>query len=133
MDIIEMARALGKAIQEDERYIRYQLAVQESEANEELQGLIGEFNLKRAALSHILNDDSADKSELSLLDTQVRALYSQIMELPAMKKFNEEKSEFDELVNAVNTIILRSAEGEDPATVDPHSCTGDCSCCGGCH
>ena len=34
MDIIEMARELGKAIQQDERYIRYQLAIEESEANE---------------------------------------------------------------------------------------------------
>ena len=133
MDIIEMARELGKAIQQDERYIRYQLAIEESEANEELQGLIGEFNLKRAALSHILNDDSTDKSDLVLLDTQVKALYNQIMELPAMKRFNEQKADFDALINSVNTIILKSAEGEDPDNIDPHACTGDCSCCGGCH
>ena len=133
MDIIEMARELGKAIQQDERYVRYQLAIQESEANEELQSLIGEFNLKRAALTHILNDDSADKSDMTLLDTQVRALYNQIMELPAMKKFNEEKAGFDALVNSVNAIILKSAAGEDPDTIDPNACTGDCSCCGGCH
>ena len=47
--ILDMARELGYAIQQDERFIRTQLAQAAADEDEELQGLIGEFNLKRIA------------------------------------------------------------------------------------
>ncbi len=133
MDIIEMARELGRALQQDERYIRYRVAVQQSEEDEELQGLIGEYNLKRAAMSHLLNSDAEDKSGLARLDAEARELYGRIMALPAMISFSEQKSGLDALIGAVTAIITKSAAGEDPDTIDPSACTGDCSSCPGCH
>ena len=46
MDIIELTRELGKAIQADPRYVEMQLARQQSDEDQELQEAIGEFNLK---------------------------------------------------------------------------------------
>lgn len=133
MDIIAMARELGKELQKDERYIKYQLTVQECEEDKELQEMIGEFNLKKLALNHILNSADEDKSDMMLLDTQVRELYNRIMEAPSMKHFNEVKGEFDELIRGINTIITKSAAGQDPDEIDPYACSGDCSGCSGCH
>ncbi len=47
MDIIEQARELGRQIQKDDRYLKVQIAQQNSDNDKELQSLIGEFNLKR--------------------------------------------------------------------------------------
>lgn len=49
--ILDLARELGYSIQQDERFIRTQLAQAAADEDEELQGLIGEFNHKRAAYS----------------------------------------------------------------------------------
>jgi hypothetical protein len=46
-NIIEQARAIGKAIQKDERYLKTQLALQAADEDKELQDLIGQYNLKR--------------------------------------------------------------------------------------
>ena len=47
MTVIEQARELGKAIQTDERYIRYMKASEINDTDTEIQNRIGEFNLKR--------------------------------------------------------------------------------------
>ena len=52
MDIIEMTRELGRALQNDERYIAMMAARQASDEDEALQEAIGEFNLKRMAISN---------------------------------------------------------------------------------
>jgi len=47
MDIIlEMAKDMGEAIQQDPRYVALQMAQAKADEDQELQNLIGEFNLK---------------------------------------------------------------------------------------
>ena len=48
MDIITMARELGKLIQQDERYKRIDAAKKANDEAEKLQELIAKFNLKRS-------------------------------------------------------------------------------------
>ena len=133
MDIIEITRELGKAIQQDERYVKYQMAIQVCDEDKELQDMIGEFNLKKKALNRILNSPDEDKSDMKVLDEQVRDIYNKIMAHPSMVNFNEQKSAFDEVMKAISTIITKSAAGDDPDIIDPSACSGDCSSCGGCH
>ena len=45
MDIITMARELGKLIQQDERYKRIDAAKKANDEDEKLQELIAKFNL----------------------------------------------------------------------------------------
>ena len=47
MTIIEKTRELGVMIQQDERYIAYNLAKDANDADEELQEMINNFNLLR--------------------------------------------------------------------------------------
>ena len=63
MTVIEQARELGKAIQTDERYIRYMKASEINDTDTEIQNRIGEFNLKRSELSEAMRtpDKDADK------------------------------------------------------------------------
>lgn len=65
MDVIELARELGKAIQQDERFLAMQIARQNSDNDDELQQLIGEFNLKRMAITMKLQKKTEMKQNCS--------------------------------------------------------------------
>ena len=50
MDIIEMTRELGKALQQDDRYIAYSLAKQVNDDDTELQADIKKFERDRKSV-----------------------------------------------------------------------------------
>ena len=77
-----------------------------------------------------------DGEKMTALDTQIRELYDEIMAMPKMIAFNVAKEVMDKLLGSVNYIISMAANGEDPMTCPeeaPHSCSGSCASCGGCH
>ena len=134
MDIIEMTRELGKAIQQDDRYLNMQLAAQNCEDDAQLQDLIGDFNLKRLAVNNETSGENTDEEKLRQLNDEMRRLYAQIMKNPNMTAYNMAREAMDALMQRVTAIITKSVEGEDPATADyEESCTGSCATCGGCH
>lgn len=135
MDIIEITRELGKALQSDQRYLNMQLARQASDEDEGLQQAIGEFNLKRMAINNEAQKEDRNEDVLKRLNEEFREVYGKIMENENMIKYNEAKNEFDALLQRVTGIIGLCADGEDPDTCeyDAASCGGDCSSCGGCH
>ena len=64
MDIIEQARELGRQIQKDDRYLKVQIAQQNSDNDKELQSLIGEFNLKRMNINtEAQKEDRSEENE----------------------------------------------------------------------
>lgn len=136
MDIIELSRQLGKAIQEDESYINMRLAEQVSEADEQLQELITDFNLKRLAINSEASKADKDEEKLKAMNKEMRHLYSQVMQNENMVKYNTAKQEFETKLQRVFAIIQNSAEGDDPETTDylgGMGCSGNCGSCGGCH
>ncbi len=135
MDIITMARELGKAIQQQEAYIKLHEVQSKADADSELQSLIGEFNLKRMAINNEASKKERDQDKLSSLNTEMREVYSKIMSNENMIAYNEAKDAFDAIANRVLAIVQQSAEGADPETADysQSSCSGSCETCGGCH
>ncbi|MGN0550406.1 MAG: YlbF family regulator [Acutalibacteraceae bacterium] len=134
MDIIELAREIGRAIQKEDCYVQLKLAQQQSDEDEVLQGLIGEFNLKRMAINNEATKADRDDEKLQALNAEMREVYSKIMQNENMILYNEKKQEMDTLLQRVLAIITQSADGEDPNTTDyTPSCGGSCSTCGGCH
>lgn len=134
MDVIEKARELGKAIQQDERFIRYAKARLANDSDKALQEAIGQFNIARMELDREVNSENKDDGKVKELNENLRKIYGDIMSSPAMVEYNTAKAELDTMVNEVNVIISKSIDGEDPETCDVNSgCTGSCSTCGGCH
>ncbi len=135
MDIIEMTRELGKAIQADDRYIAYTLAKQANDDDEQLQNLINAFNLKRMQLQMEVGKPDKDNDKIQELNDVIKSSYKTIMDNPKMKVYQAAKEGLDELLNQVNTIISMSANGMDPDKInlEAASCSGNCSSCGGCH
>lgn len=135
MTVIEKTRELGKVLQEDERYKRFKKALDENDKDTEIQNKIGEFNLLRMQLSQEMQNPEKDADKMTKLDTDIKQLYDEIMQMPAMVEFNEAKADIDKLLGSINYIISMAANGEDPETCPeeaPH-CSGSCSSCGGCH
>ena len=135
MDIITKARELGKAIQQEETYIKLQDAQKKADADTELQNLIGEFNLKRMSINNEASKTERDQDKLSQLNSEMREVYSKIMSNENMIAYNDAKDAFDVVANRVLAIVQQSAEGADPETADysQSSCSGSCESCGGCH
>lgn len=135
MDIIELAREIGRKIQSDEAYVALKVAQQNSDEDKELQDLIGEFNLKRMSINNEASKtENRDENKLQELNKELRECYGKIMCNPNMIAYNDAKQNLDTILQRVVAIITQSAEGEDPNTADyTPSCGGSCSTCGGCH
>lgn len=135
MDIIQMARELGKEIQKDDRFLKMQLAVQNTDNDSQLQDLIGQYNLKRMALESEIQKETRDPEKVQAYNQELGGLYEKIMKIPSMIAYNEAKAPMDAMMRRVNAIIEQSAGGADPETADyeEQSCGGECSSCSGCH
>ena len=134
MTVIESVRELGKAIQKDERFIRYAKAKLQSDSDNELQAAIGEFNITRMELEREASNGEENNVCTKELNEKLREIYGKVMSNPVMVEFNTAKVELDQMMGEVNVIISKVLDGEDPETCTTDSgCTGSCSSCGGCH
>ena len=135
MDVIELARQLGKAIQEDERYSDYMLAKEKNDSDKELQDLIGEFNLIRQNLL-MEQERPAEEQEpekMAELNEKLQAAYNAVMTNENMADYTMAKAGMDKLMGQVNTILSHALNGDDPLTCATEAaCSGSCSTCGGC-
>ncbi|HRR75612.1 MAG TPA: YlbF family regulator [Ruminococcus sp.] len=134
MDIIEMTRELGKALQNDDRFIAYNLAKQANDNDKELNDDIEKFSALRADLTNAMSAEDKDTDLIKQLDEDIKSTYQKIMSNKNMLVFQGAQAALENLVNNINQIISMCANGEDPATCQPSTgCTGSCSTCGGCH
>ncbi len=135
MDIIELTRELGRKLQQEDVYLKYQLAKQAADEDEILQNLIGEFELKRIAINKETSKEQSEQNseKLITLNKEMRAVYAKIMTNEKMINYNDAKDSYDILMKRISAIIQQSSEGEDPDTADySSSCSGSCATCGGC-
>ncbi|MBR2590925.1 MAG: YlbF family regulator [Clostridia bacterium] len=134
-DVIKIARELGAALQEDERYKALMQARKVNDEDEALQNLIGEFNMIMLKAQQEAEKEDKDEAKMQVYNQQYMDAYQKIMENENMRAYQAAQTELESVVNTVNGIIAMSLNGEDPMTCDPdaQNCTHDCSSCGGCH
>ena len=132
--IIEMTKALGRAIQLDERYKALMAAREENDNNEKLQQAIGQFELAKFNLSAELNKEDGDKDKIMRYNTEMQDAYAIISDFQSMQAYADVKRDMDKLYNWVNAILVTAMNGGDPDGVaEPQSeCSGSCESCGGC-
>ena len=135
MTVIEMARELGKKIQQEESYILLNTAQRAVEEDDELQEKIAEFNMKRYELTQEITKPERDDEKIAELDKVVHELYDIATNHEKMVAYNNAQDEFNEMFEFVLHIIQMSATGDDPDTIEKPEqggCSGDCGSCGGC-
>ena len=135
MDCIDLFKKAAMALQTDPRYLELDAARRENDMDQELQNLIGEFNLARLDLNNETTKTSPDHERVADLNKRANDLYSQIMASEGMVRYNTAKAECEALVSHIDAIINTAMNGGDPMTVNPPQggCTGSCATCGGCH
>ncbi len=134
MDIIEMTRELGRALQNDDRYIAYNLAKQVNDEDKELNDDVERFSELRNELTKAMSAEDKDTDLIKQLDEDIKTTYQKVMSNKNMIVFQGAQKALEDLVTSMNQIITMCANGEDPDTCQPSTgCTGSCSTCGGCH
>ena len=91
MTIIEMAREMGKLIQESDEYKALMEARTASDNDEELQKQIGEFNLVRMKMEIESSKPEPDQDKVNELNEQLMSIYTAVMESENMVAFNKAK------------------------------------------
>ena len=79
MNVIELARELGKALQEDGRYKAFEVAKNKNDGDTELQGMIEKFNELRRNLNGEMSKEDKDGEAMTALDTEIKDIYGKIM------------------------------------------------------
>ena len=135
MNVLELTRQLGKEIQESQEYKDLVAAREANDNDESLQDMIGQFNLKRIELNTLMSKEEKDEEAIGACNTELQQVYQTVMGNPNMVAFNNAKVGLDAMMNKVNTILVKSINGEDPETCadEEASCGGSCSSCSGCH
>ena len=84
--------------------------------------------MKATKFTEELKKMSADE-----LNAKLGEIYRHIMANPLMEEYNKARGELDALISQITGILAMCANGADPETCEPSSCSGNCSSCGGCH
>lgn len=128
-EIIELAKKIGLMLREIPEYSEYLTVREKYEKDDELQTIIGEFNLKKLSLNNEMDKgDDRNDALIATLQEEMRVAYTKAAEHPTMVEFFNAKEKFESALNNVYSVIQYSLTGENPG-----SCSGDCSSCGGCH
>ena len=135
MDCMDLFKKAAAAMQTDPRYLELDAARRANDADKELQGMIGEFNLARLDLNNESTKAETDAARVAELNKKINDLYTQIMASEGMVRYNAAKSECEAMVSYIDAIINTAMNGGDPMSVQQPQggCTGSCSTCGGCH
>lgn len=137
MEIIKLTRELGKAIQQDERYLKFVTAREANEKDDELNELVGKMQLVHMSYQHEASKEDANEQKLQAYEEEFMGLREKIMKNENMINYEAARMGVDSMMNHIVGILTECIKGEDPETCEPpheHGCSGNCSSCGSdCH
>ncbi len=128
MDILEMAKELGKALEESELRAAVLEAEQIQNNDEKAQQLIGEYNLKRMQILQKAQKEELDEKGAMAVRQQMADEFDKLLQYEIIKNYVEAKDAFDSYYEQVKNIIEFYVNGEKQG-----GCSGSCSTCAGCH
>ena len=134
-DFITEFKKLCVQLQKEDVLVYLAQAKAMVDKDQELQEMIGKFNLAKYNLNAEMMNPEADNDKLNQLDLELNTLYEEIMASENMVAYNEAAADVDKLTKHIQAIITTTVNGGDPMTVElpEEGCTGSCSTCSGCH
>ena len=137
MDVVQMTRELGKAIQQDERYLNFTKAREANENDRELMDLVGQIQLIQLNFQQESAKENPDEDKLKAYNEEFEKIYAVFAANENMQAYESARKEIDEMMNYLMQILSLCVNGEDPETCEPHvhshECGGECGSCAGCH
>lgn len=144
MDVIEITRQLGAALQQDERYKTFMEAKEAADNDANAALMMSQIEAIRSQYQNEASKPVPNQNTLQALDQSFQKIYQELSGNETIQRANAAGQELDKLMNYIMQILSLCINGEDPATCEPeqeqHQCgCGDdgCSCgddckCGGC-
>ncbi len=134
-DFITEFKKLCVQLQKEDVLVYLAQAKAMVDKDQELQEMIGKFNLTKYNLNAEMMNPESDNDKLNQLDLELNTLYEEIMASENMVAYNEAAADVDKLTKHIQAIITTTVNGGDPMTVElpAEGCTGSCSSCSGCH
>lgn len=130
MDIMEMAKELGKAMAESAQMVKLRAAEEAQAKDEDAQKLIGEYNLVRMQLSQKANQENITQEEFTAIKEELDAEFKKLTANASINAYITAKKDFDSILSQVNNIMSFYIDGEQKSG----GCSSDgCSGCSGCH
>ena len=127
LQIIELAKTLGKELKASKKFAEYKAAKEEFFANDELKTKLSEFKVQKDLLDKQAELTNADEQIIDAIGARAETLYREINEHPVYQRFQTAEQEFNVLIGAVNsTIGSFLADTEASAT---GGCSGHCESC----
>ena len=127
-EIFRLAAALGTAIKNDPRMIRFEKAKAAYEGDETLQKLLREYDVQQAAMQQMATDPDRDTHLVDMVQARINEIYEAILARPAFGELLHAQDDSGKLMDAVNNTISFMITGQLP------DCSHDCASCGGaCH
>lgn len=121
VEIMKLAEELGKLIKENDAIIKADEAERRYNDDTALQAKIDEYGAQQTAIT-----ETKDPEFRRAISDRMEKLYEEITESETYKEFLGAREGVAELMNTVNETINFAVTGK-------HSCSGNCSSCGGCH
>ena len=118
MTVMEVARKLGAAIQEDERYLAYRDATLAVEKDEQVKALGENLDELQKQYEAEAVKEQPNEAVMSELQQQGSALYQSIYQTPSMSAMMDAKEGMDHMMNEVMNLLYLCIGGADPETVE---------------
>lgn len=129
LQIVELAKQLGKELRASKKYEEYSLAKKEFLACDELKTKLSEFKVQKALLDQQSKLTNADEKVIDAIGARAEVLYREINENPVFSRFQTAEQEFNVLLGAVNSTIGSFLADEDEIKSASGACSGNCSSC----
>ena len=129
-NITDLARQLGMALRDDQRFKDVEEARNVFDSDLELQKIIGEYEANKQILQAEYQKEEKDQGVIRSVSERMKELYKIIVANPHMEELNRVQEEMEKLVNEVNSIISFFLNGEQAGGCSEDKCA---SCGGHCH
>ena len=129
-NVMDRAQALAEAIVESEVYQNMHKAEQAMMQNEEANKVVADFMEKRQAVEALLASNELDHDALSAASVEMEAAEKALNANEDIAALQNARRDFTNMMDNVNRILRLVITGEPD---EPHTCSGSCSSCSGCH
>ena len=132
-EILELAQELGNKIAESEETKTFREMEKIFYEDENAQKLMKDYESERAALTVKAKSMEMTPENLKFFQEEMKNSMDKLMADKTVREYLEAKSNFNNIVTKVNSIISFCIQGEEQELASEGGCSGNCSSCGGCH
>ena len=132
-EILELAQKLGEKIAESEEIKTFREMEKIYFEDETAQEVMKTYEAERAQMTIKAKETGMTPETLQMFQSQMKESMDKLMANATVREYLEAKSNFNEIVQKVNSIISFCIQGEDQEMAAEGGCSGNCSSCGGCH